>query len=189
MIPPELLDAIKSSVTARDVAVRYGLVVSRHGFVCCPFHGEKTPSMKLYEGDRGFHCFGCHQGGTVIDLVMKLNNQTFPEAVRQLNDDFALNLPLDHKLSSAERDRARQVASERKRQADARAEKKREIEAILDATERRYLLLLNLADQYRPTRTNPVFSPQWCYAMEELPAAKDQYERMEYERRAASEGL
>jgi len=182
MIPAEIVDEIKRNVTVRDVALKYGLHFNCDGFTCCPFHGEKAPSMKLYDGDRGFYCFGCHTGGSAIDLVMKLNGQTFSQAVRQINDDFNLGLQLDRKLSAQENLRAAQVASERKRQANIQAQKKREIESILNDLACRYLFLLQLADQYRPSRKSHEFSPQWCYAMDQLPAARDEYERFEYER-------
>jgi DNA primase len=50
----------------------------------CPFHGEKTPSFHVHP-DRGFFkCFGCGAGGDVISFFQKLENITFPEAVREL---------------------------------------------------------------------------------------------------------
>ena len=36
---------------------------------CCPFHNDKTPSMKL---DRRYHCFGCGADGDVIDFTAAL---------------------------------------------------------------------------------------------------------------------
>jgi DNA primase len=50
----------------------------------CPFHGEKTPSFHVHP-DRGFFkCFGCGAGGDVIAFFQKLENITFPEAIREL---------------------------------------------------------------------------------------------------------
>jgi DNA primase len=50
----------------------------------CPFHGEKTPSFHVHP-DRGFFkCFGCGAGGDVITFVSRLENLSFPEAVRLL---------------------------------------------------------------------------------------------------------
>ncbi len=50
----------------------------------CPFHGERTPSFHVHP-DRGFFkCFGCGAGGDVITFFQKLENLTFPEAVREL---------------------------------------------------------------------------------------------------------
>ena len=50
----------------------------------CPFHGEKTPSFHVHP-DRGFFkCFGCGAGGDVITFVERLENLSYPEAVRLL---------------------------------------------------------------------------------------------------------
>ena len=54
------------------------------GFVACPFHNEKTPSLKIYPDNR-WHCFGaCGEGGDVIDFICKLRNLNFIEAVKFL---------------------------------------------------------------------------------------------------------
>lgn len=60
-----VFEAVKQSVTTRQAAEHYGIHVGRNGMACCPFHHDKTPSMKL---DRRYHCFGCGADGDVIDL-------------------------------------------------------------------------------------------------------------------------
>lgn len=51
-----LFEAVKDSVTTRQAAESYGLQVKHGGMCRCPFHNDKTPSMKV---DKRFHCFGC----------------------------------------------------------------------------------------------------------------------------------
>lgn len=63
---------------------RYGLE-PRMGFVCCPFHGEDTPSLKLYPNTNSWYCFGCGVGGDTIDFVRRMNKCGFAEAVRFLS--------------------------------------------------------------------------------------------------------
>ena len=58
---------IKRTVPPIEAATRYGLV--KHGFMRCPFHADKTPSLKLY-GDH-FHCFGCGAHGDGNALAPK----------------------------------------------------------------------------------------------------------------------
>jgi len=48
----------------------------------CPFHNDTSPSLCLYPGDRGYHCYTCKESGDTIDLVRKLYNKSFYEAIR-----------------------------------------------------------------------------------------------------------
>ena len=64
-----VFEAVKQSVTTRQAAEHYGILVGRNGMCVCPFHDDKNPSMKV---DRRFHCFGCQADGDVIDFVSRL---------------------------------------------------------------------------------------------------------------------
>ena len=55
-----VFEAVKQSVTTRQAAEHYGIWVGRNGMAVCPFHSDKTPSLKV---DRRFHCFGCQADG------------------------------------------------------------------------------------------------------------------------------
>ena len=56
----------------------------KNSFALCIFHSEKTPSLCCFAGGR-FKCFGCGAGGDAIDLVQKLYNLNFKEAVKFIN--------------------------------------------------------------------------------------------------------
>ena len=79
---------IKKRVSCQDACREYGVDVNRAGFTRCLWHNEKTASLKIYPGDRGYHCFGCGASGSVIDLVMKLFDCSVGDACKRLNDDF-----------------------------------------------------------------------------------------------------
>ena len=110
-----LSSEIKSRVSALDVCRQYGVDVNRAGFTRCLWHNEKTASLKIYPGDRGYFCFGCHAHGSSIDLVMKLFDESVGDACKRLNDDFRLGLIRDGNLSNAERIAQNREAWERRR--------------------------------------------------------------------------
>lgn len=83
-----LIPRIKERLTIREVVDRYGLPVKR-GFICCPFHSERTPSLKLYENNT-WYCFGCSAHGDVIDFVSKMEGKTFSETIRLLATELGL---------------------------------------------------------------------------------------------------
>lgn len=89
----DAVQTIKDRLTMREVLERYGYSPNRAGFVCCPFHNEKTPSMKIFEKD--YHCFGCGENGDVITFVQKLFNLSFPDTLKKIDVDFGLNLYCD----------------------------------------------------------------------------------------------
>ncbi len=62
-------------------------------WACCPFHSEKSASFHVLDDKGMFHCFGCQASGSVIDLAMRLDGLSFPEAVERLADFAGLALP------------------------------------------------------------------------------------------------
>lgn len=83
---------IKERVTVADVLSRYGFEPDGHGFLLCPFHQEKTPSFRVYDSGKRWHCFGCGEGGDAIDFVRKLFRISFQQAMIRMDDDFGLGL-------------------------------------------------------------------------------------------------
>ena len=80
------IDEIKSRLSIYDVVSSY-VNLTRKGnryWGCCPLHGEKTPSFTVIEDEGRFYCFGCHEGGSMFDFLMKIDHITFPEAVEKL---------------------------------------------------------------------------------------------------------
>ena len=83
-----IFEAVKSTVTPRMAAEHFGLSVSRNGMVCCPFHDDRHPSMKLNEDY--FYCFGCGAKGDAIEFTSKLFGITAMEAAQKLRADFGV---------------------------------------------------------------------------------------------------
>ena len=72
----------------------------------CPFHQEKTPSFSVHATNQFFYCFGCSASGDVFDFVKRIENITFPEAVRLIADKLGIAVP---KMQYASEEEARQA--------------------------------------------------------------------------------
>lgn len=83
-----LFELVKQNICVPDAAKHYGLSVGHNGMVCCPFHEDRHPSMKLNE--RYFYCFGCGATGDVIDLVARLFDLSSYGAAQKLAQDFGI---------------------------------------------------------------------------------------------------
>ena len=84
----DLFTQIKMAVSVKEAAEYYGLEVNRGSMICCPFHADRTPSMKLNEDY--FYCFGCGASGDVIDLAARLFGLSGYDAAKKLAADFGI---------------------------------------------------------------------------------------------------
>jgi len=74
----------------------------------CPFHKEKSPSFNVHAVRQFYHCFGCGVSGDVFSFVQKIENVTFPEAVRIVAQKAGIPLPKREFSSPEEAAEARQ---------------------------------------------------------------------------------
>ncbi|HXZ41176.1 MAG TPA: DNA primase [Terriglobales bacterium] len=73
----------------------------------CPFHSEKTPSFSVHATRQFYHCFGCGVSGDVFSFVQKIENVTFPEAVRAVAQKLGIALPKVSYSTPAEAEQAK----------------------------------------------------------------------------------
>lgn len=108
-----IFDTLKARVTVLQAAAHYGVKIGRNGMCRCPFHSDKTPSMKINK--TYFYCFGCHSTGDVIDFTARLFNLSPLEAARKLATDFGIdpNTPVSAAVALP---RIRQEESQRERE-------------------------------------------------------------------------
>lgn len=96
MIPEDKIREVKNSADIVEV-VSEAVSLKRAGknyLGLCPFHSEKTPSFTVSPDKQIFHCFGCSEGGSVINFVMRHEGLSFPEAVRKLAGRYGVEIPL-----------------------------------------------------------------------------------------------
>lgn len=179
----EAADIIRADVVPHQVAALYGYKPNRGGYICCPFHGEKTASLKLHKS--GWYCYGCGVGGSVIDFVMRHDGCSFTAAVKAIDETLHLGL-LDVKDVSLTAAMVRN-----KRQADfdnVKNQFKRAINAAIFAAEGR---LRRHWDIYRDACSTPARERtgaqwdaihnerEWCLYYEDVIAElRKQYEEV-----------
>ncbi|WP_405057444.1 DNA primase [Kribbella sp. NBC_01505] len=74
----------------------------------CPFHDEKSPSFNVTPARGFFYCFGCQEGGDVIDFIQKIDQITFHEAVETLASKVGIQLRYDESGAPIQRGPANQ---------------------------------------------------------------------------------
>lgn len=98
-------EEVKQRLGMKTVAEHYGLRVNRQGFCLCPFHADSHPSMKIYQHDKGYYCFTCHNGGDVIKFAAQLFGLPNEEACKKLIEDFFLPVKLENLTYREKRER------------------------------------------------------------------------------------
>ena len=132
---PDDVQNIRSSVTMRQLAAMYGYEVNRSGMMRCPFHGEdKHPSLKVYDGERGWYCFVCNEGGDIFDFAMRHDGLEFPKAVERIADMAGIPVS-DGKNGLSEEDKARIRKRKAEREAAERAKEERN-QRMIEISER-----------------------------------------------------
>jgi len=92
-----IFDYVKSEVDIVNLLDRYGIDYNGTLINCpLPDHSDKTPSMAIYEVTNSFNCFGCENGGSVIDFVALMEDIEPFKAVVKLNDMFNLKIDFEN---------------------------------------------------------------------------------------------
>ena len=182
-------DEIRSRILAKEMFEFYGFHINRAGFCLSPFSREKTPSLKVYKGDKGWHCFSTGKGGDVIDFVQEYFNLDFKEAMAKLNEDFHLGLPIGEKRTDRQRI-ADAAEAWRKRQVKTAREKA--IEQAKSAYYKaydRWLILFTIKEKMRPNMDDFPGDGFWAAAVMLLPQAEYEFELAETRLYEAEHGL
>ena len=168
----DIADAIKATVSMLEVAEYYGFAVNRRTRkIICPFHEDTHPSMHIYAGSKGYHCFVCGTGGDVIDFVMRLFNLSFIDACKKMNEDFRLNLKIGGERTEEEKKEAERAYFERMERRRADEQKRNYLYALYDAAYNRYSFLDILKRENTPKNPNDPVSHDYIYACKHIDGA------------------
>lgn len=134
---------IKQTVSMEDVCRQYGIEINRAGFAKCCFHADRKPSMKVYPGNGGFHCFSCGAHGDIFHIVEKLYGCDFMTSLRTVIQDF--NLPYD--LDSTD-DRKQKELEERLRAERLKQHRREQEELRRQAEYRKWQDIFTMYDKW-----------------------------------------
>ena len=105
---------VRDSVTMQEAIDQYCPEYEpKNHRIPCPIHNGKDYNFTYNKNH--FKCFVCNESGDVIDFVRHVCDlRARTDAMKRLNADFRLNLPLDREVSGIE-----SVEIERRRRAQA----------------------------------------------------------------------
>ncbi len=154
-----IFEEVKELVNVPTVARHYGIKVNRSNMAVCPFHDEKTASMKLYE--KNYHCFGCQAHGDAIQLVQELFGLRPIEAVKQINSDFGLGLDVD-------KPQDKQAANRRKQEFEKRRAEQESREKVHNILMAYFILLDRYKIRYAPKNPDTEPDRRYVYAVRNI---------------------
>src|SRR5690606_22747146 len=106
MIKRSTIDFILDNVPIDEVVKEYVTLHKRGNnlFGLCPFHNEKTPSFSVAPDKGIFKCFGCGESGNVITFLMKIEQLSYPEAIRTIAKKYQIPVDEDGSELDEEKD-------------------------------------------------------------------------------------
>lgn len=174
----EFVPIIRSSVSTQQIGRDYGLNPGRDGRCRCVFcAGDRKDTLRLYPGDRGSYCFRCHTSADCIRLVMEITGMKFPDAVREINEQYGLGLPLD-KVDPERTRKAREDAARREQERIEKAERdKRLLTELWDASDEVWNME-QVIKNYAPQSANDEVSDAFVYAVKHIDEVRDYRDRL-----------
>ena len=151
-------EAVKQNTSARQVAEFYGAKVNKNGMCQCPFHKDKTPSMKI---DNRFYCFGCHETGDAFDYVSKLFGIGLRDAAIKICEDLSIEYD---KTTQKTRPVSKPIRPQ-KSEAQIFAEAQKNIFRVLSDFRN---LLMKWKKEYEPRSPDEEFHPHFVEALQKI---------------------
>lgn len=178
----DIVSKIKDTVKIREFVESCGIPVNRNGFCCCPFHGEKTASLRIYDKTDSWYCFGCHSGGDVLAFARLYYKVSFPETVKMLAQQYDIDCNNKTDIKSA----VNKAVLEMQRKKKARRIEQLEIEywtyyeSWLDADQK--------AVDLAPKTMYDDFTQSWSEAVIKRESLKETLDWLDFKRRAIING-
>ena len=164
---------IKQQLTMFDVLHYYGLAEYEHRRIPCPLHSGCDLNFSFK--DDFFHCFVCGESGDLITFVQKYFSLSFMDAVKKLNDDFNLNLPLNHKISLRQK---REIEKNQRERQNKRLQDDLLMKEYHNALDE-YIRLDKQFNTYKPKSPDEELNPLFVEALQKRETASQKLDEVE----------
>lgn len=170
-------DEIKEKYSMEEIVGRYGYRPNRAGFISCPFHKEKTASMKIYK--TSYYCFGCGANGDVFTFVQHMEHISFKEAFYELGGEYPRHDAKKGKFSQMRRKKKLENAAKTRLNKENRIRKKiYELSMEIEL----YRKTIHENAPYIDESGDAVFPDSWCQAINKFEYAYHKFVYL-YEKR------
>lgn len=160
------IDEVKQSYTMQDILNRYGLQADKRGFLNCPFHSEKTNSLRIYK--KSFYCYGCGAGNSIIDFVMLMEKCSFADAIKKLGGDEQISFSAKRKLFKKQRIAENQETQRKKR------------DELYWSLMTEWFMLNKIKQEFKPAPDNDTPHPLFLQALITMPQIEQQLDKTEW---------
>ena len=145
------VDEIKSQYSMRDVLQMYGIQPNRAGFIHCPFHnGDRTASCKVYKDN--YHCHACGADGDIFTFVQNMEHCSFKDAFKRLGGSYEDKTDYKRRMM----------------QYSIQKRKEKALKQLQRERDKRNALMYRIKMNKIFEKMFPVFSDDWCDAVNEL---------------------
>lgn len=87
LLRTDIVDIINLKIKLKKIGKNFKIL--------CPFHNEKTPSFTVSQEKQFFYCFGCGIHGNAIDFLIKYDNSTFVESIKEISSYYGVKVIYD----------------------------------------------------------------------------------------------
>lgn len=94
MIDRQTVEKILDTADIVDVVSDYVSLKKRgaNWVGLCPFHNDRKPSFYVTRTKGFCKCFSCGEGGSPVNFIMKIENMSYPEALRYLAKKYNIEI-------------------------------------------------------------------------------------------------